>query len=102
MVQIDHVRTVRERFLRIVVNLQEEPVHTCADRCPHQILHIFPFPRRTGSRAAWNLDTVRPIEDDRIAEGAHDGKRTHIHDKIVVAKGGSALREQNLVRSAAM
>ena len=37
------------------------------------------------------------IEDHRIAETAHDGKRTHVDDQIVVAEGRSTLRHDNPV-----
>ena len=36
------------------------------------------------------------IEDDGIAEGAHDRERAHIDDEIVVAEGGAALRQQDV------
>ena len=41
------------------------------------------------------------VKDDGIAEGAHNRKRAHIDDKIVIAERGAALRQQN-VRVAAL
>ena len=46
------------------------------------------FPLTAGfcSASAGQLDAVGGVEDDRISEAAHDRKRAHIHDQIVVTE----------------
>src|SRR5256886_82993 len=46
---------------------------------------------------ARKLPGMRYVKDNRITGPLHDGEGAHIHDKILIAKGRAALRENDLV-----
>src|SRR5713101_250466 len=43
------------------------------------------------TESAGELQRVRHIKNDRHAKAAHDRKRSHVHDQIVVAKADAPL-----------
>ena len=44
---------------------------------------------------ARQLQAVRDVEDDGVAELAQHGKRAHVHDEVVVAEADAALGDQH-------
>ena len=55
-----------------------------------------PVPAAPGSWTLWVAS-----KHDRIAGCGHDGQAAHIHDQIVVAEGGAALGQDDVVVSGA-
>lgn len=84
LVEIDHVRTVGKGFLRIVVDLHEQRVDAGADGGAGQILDILAVARGRRAETAGNLHAVSRVEDHRIAEGAHD-RRKSIDEAIALS-----------------
>ena len=45
--------------------------------------------------AAWQLDGMRRVENDGLAEAFHDDEAGHVHDEAVVAETGAAFGEHD-------
>ena len=82
------------------MDFEEQRVDAAADSCAHERLDVLAVARRGRAVAARQLDAVRAVKDDRIAEAAHDGEAPHIDDEVVIAERRAALRQQNLVAAA--
>ena len=81
------------RDLRVDVRLHEDAVHACRDRRARERRRILPVAARTSAEAARPLHRVRRVHHHRIAELAHDEKRAHVGDEVVVAEAGAPLAE---------
>src|SRR2546426_6823608 len=55
---------------------------------PGERRHEFPPPGGACARPARQLDAVGRIEDDRIAEPAHDRQRAEVRDEVVIPERG--------------
>ena len=53
--------------------------------------------RRDAVARARQLQAVRDVVDDGIAERAHDRKRAHVDDEVVVAEAEAALGDDDAV-----
>ena len=91
------VGAVGEGLGRILVDFEEEAVHADGSASAGQRLNELgltaaglPFP-------AGQLDGMSDVEDDRAAERAQDGERAHVHDEVLIAEGGAALGENDLI-----
>ena len=74
-----------------VVHLEKHAVDAGGDARRCQRLDVLRQARRHAVAAARQLQAVRDVEDDRDAQLAHDRKRAHVHDEVVIAEARAAL-----------
>src|ERR1043165_6286 len=91
------VRPVGEGGLRRFVDFHEDGVHAAGDSRARERFDVLRLPARCTPQSARQLQAVRHVEDDGDAETAHDRKRAHVNDEVVVAEAEAALREQEFL-----
>lgn len=99
VVEVEGIGAVGFGMLRVVVDLEEDAVDACRHcRAGEHGNELGLTPRDTvlGGRRLYRVSSV---EDDG-GELAHDGKRAHVNDEVVVAKAGSSLGEGDAVAAA--
>ena len=80
---------------RLLVDLHEHRVDAGGDAGRRQRLDVLRQARRHAVAGARQLQAVRDVEDDRIAELAQHRKRAHVHDQVVVAEADAALGDEH-------
>ena len=93
----ERVGAVGERFGGIVVRFEEDAVDACGYCRAGERLDEFGLAAAGVSLAAGELDGMRGVEDDRVAEFFHDGEGANVDDEILVAEGGAAFGEDDVV-----
>src|ERR1700677_4229761 len=91
----ERVRAVRESLSGIVVDFEKESVHARGGSGARERLDDFRLAATGFSFAAGQLDGMSHVEDDGIAEFAHDGKGAHIDYEILVTEGAAAFGEDD-------
>ena len=82
------------------MDLEEERVDAGTCGRAHEVLDVLAVAGRCRAIAARQLDAVRAVKDDRVAEAAHDRQAAHVDDEVVIAKGSTALRQEHLLAAA--
>src|ERR1043165_407166 len=91
------VRPVGEGALRRFVDFHEDGVHAAGDSRARERFDVLRLPARCTPQSARQLQAVRHVEDYGDAETAHDRKRAHVNDEVVVAEAEAALCEQEFL-----
>ena len=94
-----HIRAVRGCDFRMVVHLHKDRVNSAGDTGTSERFDVLREPAGCMTQAPRQLQRVRNIENYGSAELAHDGKRAHVNDQIVVAEAHAAFRQQKLFTS---
>src|ERR1700691_1368509 len=97
----ERVRAVRESLSGIVVDFEKESVHARGGSGARERLDEFRLAAAGFSFATGQLHRMGHVEDNRVSEFAHDGKRAHIYHEILIAEGTSALGENDFFVSGA-
>jgi hypothetical protein len=79
----------------VLVDLHEHGVHARGDAGRGHRLDVLGQAEGDAVTGAGQLQAVRHVEDDRVAEGAQHGEGPHVHDQVVVAEAHAALGDQN-------
>src|SRR6187401_1646874 len=99
-IEFERVGRVALGAARLLVYLHEDAVHAGGNARLGQWLDVFREARRDAVTGAGQLQAVRHIEDDGVAEGPQHRKRSRIDDEIVVAERDAALGNDHLVVAA--
>ena len=83
---------------RVVVDLEEHAVDARRHAGRRQRVDELRLAGRDAVAGARQLQAVRHVEDDRVAEAAHDRERAHVDHEVVVAERGAALGEDDALR----
>ncbi|ENN87028.1 hypothetical protein RHSP_12871 [Rhizobium freirei PRF 81] len=101
ILQIDHVRAIRGRIVRILMGFDEDAGDADGDGRTRQRLDESTIAAGRAALPAGLLHGMGRIEDDRCAHCRHDRQRAHVGDERVIAERGAALAQKN-VRIAAV
>src|SRR5580658_740551 len=98
--RLERIGSVRFSLFRIVMNFQENTIHTSSDRRARQHRNKLRLPAAHSGATVVRLrrrqlDGMRRVKNHG-RELAHDGQRAHIDDKVVIAETTTALREKDL------
>ncbi|MCU1319755.1 MAG: hypothetical protein JWP98_1273 [Edaphobacter sp.] len=99
VVQVEGVGSVGFGLRRVVVNLEEDAVYAGGCSGAGKDGDELGLASADAVAGGGSLDGVGAVEDDG-REGAHDRKRTHVDDEVVVAEAGAALGEGDAVAAA--
>src|ERR1041384_8370776 len=84
----------------MVMNFHEDSIHTSSHSCARQQGNVFRLAAAHGviaiRRGGGKLHRMSSVEYNR-GELAHDCRRTHVHDQIVVAEAGAPLSYEHAV-----
>src|SRR6202167_5199729 len=97
----ERVRAVRESLSGIVVDFEKDSIDPRGGSGARERLDEFRLAAAGFSFAAGQLDGMSHVEDDGIAEFAHDGKRAHVDYEILVAEGAAAFGKNDFFVSGA-
>src|ERR1700677_3538346 len=95
------VRAVGKRLGGIVVDFEKDSIDPRSGSGASERLDEFRLAAAGFSFAAGQLDGMSHVEDDGIAEFAHDGKRAHVDYEILVAEGAAAFGKNDFFVSGA-
>lgn len=91
------VGAVGEGFGGLGVSFHEDTVAACGDSSPCEDGGKLAISASGGAETARPLHGVGGIKDDAVAELTHPVEGAHIGDEILVAKGGAALGEEEIL-----
>src|SRR5690606_2694265 len=97
LVQTQSTRAVALGVVRIGVRFEEQPGQALGQAGLGQIGHLGTTTTRRVSATTRHLQSVSDIEEHRVFELLHDAEAEHVDYEIVVAEGGAALAEDQLV-----
>src|ERR1700677_4006806 len=97
----ERVRAVRESLSGIVVDFEKEYVHARGGSGARERLDEFRLAAAGFSFATGQLHRMGHVEDNRVSEFAHDGKRAHVDYEILVAEGAAAFGKNDFFVSGA-
>ncbi len=86
---------------RVVVDLQEQPVHPPNRGCPRHMESKLALAAAFGALTARDLHTVGHIHDHRESHFPHDGQAAHIRHQGVVPEADAPFSEHELVAAGA-
>ena len=95
LVQTQRVGGIALRARGLLVDFHEHRIDAGGDAGRRQRLDVL---RQAGGDAvagARQLQAVRDVEDDGVAELAQHRKRAHVHDQVVVAEADAALGDED-------
>src|ERR1700677_4959342 len=95
------VRAVGKRLGGIVVDFEKDSIQPPSGSGASERLDEFRLAATGFSFATGQLHRMGHVEDNRVSEFAHDGKRAHIYHEILIAEGTSALGENDFFVSGA-
>ena len=78
------------------MHFDEQPIDARRDGRRRERLDVFRLPGRDAVACARQLQAVRRIINDRIAERSQHRKRAHVDDQVVVAEAEAALGDEHL------
>jgi thiosulfate/3-mercaptopyruvate sulfurtransferase len=84
---------LRAEFKKLLGEHPERAIHMCGSgvtACHNA------FAMELAGLPAGRLYAVRHVKHDRLAEGAHDCKRTEINDEVIVSERRSSLSQKNV------
>jgi hypothetical protein len=90
------VGAVGEGFGGVVVGFEEDAVDACGYTGAGERFDEFGLAAAGVALATGDLDGVRNVEDDRIAQPLQNGERAHVDDEILIAEAGAAFGEDNV------
>ena len=91
-----HCWAIRGGVVRVLMGFHEDACHAHGGGGARKRGHEAALTPRCRSLAAGLLNAVGGIEDDRVAGFRHDGQAAEVGDQRIIAKGGTALGQQDL------
>ena len=95
--QRDLVRPVRDGVGGVGVDFHEQALKAGGDRSAGENGGEFAVAAGGAAESAGALDGVGGVENNRQAFLAHPVERAHVHDEVVIAEGGAALGDEEVL-----
>src|SRR6185369_6095869 len=79
------------------MHFHEDRIDTTRNSSTREGFDVFRLSTRCMTKAPRQLQRMRHIKHNRHAKLAHDRKRAHVDDEIVITKTGATFRQQQLL-----